>query len=107
MQAIVDSPADLGRLVRRTRETHAISQRELAERLGVTQRWLSELESGKGKQINERYFAVLAALGIRLTAHAVSDRVPAFIAEHAENLRSGDRAWTRALPPPIALSATR
>lgn len=68
MQALIDSPADLGRLVRHTREAHGLSQRELAERIGVTQRWLSELESGKGKQINERYFSVLAVLGIRLTA---------------------------------------
>lgn len=73
MQAIVDSPADLGRLVKHTRERHGISQRDLAGRLNVTQRWLSELESGKGKQINERYFAVLAALGIRLTASVVDD----------------------------------
>jgi transcriptional regulator with XRE-family HTH domain len=38
----------------------------LAERLGVTQRWLSELEAGKGKQANERYFEVLHLLGVRL-----------------------------------------
>jgi len=68
MQAVIASPADLGRLIRRTRESHGVTQRDLAVRLDVSQRWLSELESGKGKQINERYFAVLAALGIRLTA---------------------------------------
>lgn len=68
MQAIITSPADLGRLVRHTRESHGLSQRELAERIGITQRWLSELESGKGKQINARYFAVLDALDIRLSA---------------------------------------
>lgn len=68
MHANIDSPADLGRLVRYTRESHKLSQRELAERIGISQRWLSELESGKGKQINDRYFEVLSALGIRLTA---------------------------------------
>ena len=41
-------------------------------KVGVSQRWLSELEAGKGKQINERYFAVLGALGIHLRA-TVSD----------------------------------
>ncbi len=39
----------------------------------MSQRWLSELESGKGKQINERYFAVLTALGIHLTATVMDD----------------------------------
>ncbi|MFD2839375.1 helix-turn-helix domain-containing protein [Populibacterium corticicola] len=38
----------------------------MAERLGVTQRWLSELEAGKGKQANERYFKVLHLLGVRV-----------------------------------------
>ncbi|GAA4487307.1 helix-turn-helix domain-containing protein [Microbacterium panaciterrae] len=73
MQAVIASPADLGRLVRYTRDSHGITQRELAARLDVSQRWLSELESGKGKQINDRYFAVLAALGIRLTATVTDD----------------------------------
>lgn len=72
MQAVIASSEDLGRLVRRVREAHGLSQRELASELGVSQRWLSELESGKGKQVNARYFAVLDALGIRLTA-ALSD----------------------------------
>lgn len=73
MQAIIASPADLGRLVRQTRQAHDVTQRDLAARLGVSQRWLSELESGKGKQINDRYFAVLAALGIHLTATVHDD----------------------------------
>lgn len=73
MQAIIASPADLGRLVRHTRESHGVTQRDLAARLDVSQRWLSELEAGKGKQINERYFAVLTALGIRLTATVTDD----------------------------------
>ncbi|MGI8393058.1 helix-turn-helix domain-containing protein [Leucobacter sp. W1038] len=68
MQAIVTSPMDVGRLVRHVRRAHGLTQRELAERLGVTHRWLSELESGKGKQANERYFQVLTSLGINLTA---------------------------------------
>lgn len=67
MQALVSSTQDMGRLVRHVRTRHGLTQRELAARLGVTHRWLSELESGRGKQMNDRYFAVLAQLGIRLT----------------------------------------
>ena len=49
MQAIIASPADLGRLVRQTRQTHHVTQRDLAAR------------------------AVLAALGIHLTATVHDD----------------------------------
>ncbi len=66
MEAELKSPADVGRLVRHLRVSHGMSQRDLAERLGVTQRWLSELEAGKGKQANERYFEVLHLLGVRV-----------------------------------------
>ena len=73
MEAIIACPADLGRLVRHIRESHGITQRDLAARLGVSQRWLSELETGEGKQINERYFAVLDSLGIHLRATVSAD----------------------------------
>jgi HTH-type transcriptional regulator/antitoxin HipB len=36
--------------------------------LGSTQRYISELESGKAKRADERYFDLLARLGIDLTA---------------------------------------
>lgn len=68
MQAVIGSPADIGRLVAHVRRRHGLTQRDMAARLGVTHRWYSELESGKGKQANARYFAVLAAMGIRLRA---------------------------------------
>ncbi|MHA3683729.1 hypothetical protein ACXR2T_02210 [Leucobacter sp. HY1910] len=32
----------------------------------ITQRWLSELEQGRGKQLNARYFEVLSMMGIQL-----------------------------------------
>lgn len=73
MQAIITSPADMGRLVRHVRTSHGLTQRQLAEQLGVTHRWLSELESGKGKLLNERYFEVLRALGIGLAAEVRND----------------------------------
>lgn len=73
MRALIGSPADVGRLVRHVRLRHGLTQRELAAKLGVTHRWLSELESGKGKQANERYFAVLGMLGIGLSAEIDDD----------------------------------
>ena len=68
MRALIETSVDLGRLVRRLREDNGFSQRELASRLGVSQRYLYELETGKPKTADDRYFRLLAALGIRLTA---------------------------------------
>lgn len=73
MKAIVANAGDLGRLVRRLRESHQLSQRELAARLGTSQRYIYELESGKPKTADARYFALLALLGITLTAEARDD----------------------------------
>jgi len=61
------SPADVGRAVRHARHDLAMSQVELAERLGVSQRWLSELETGKPKILDARLFDVLAQVGLKLT----------------------------------------
>ncbi len=63
----VRTPQDLGRAVRHARRTAGLSQRALAERLGVSQRWLTELETGKPKILDERLFDVIAKLGISIT----------------------------------------
>lgn len=70
MHAIISTPADLGRLVRRIRQDRGLSQRALAELLGTSQRYIHELETGKPKTADGRYFEILALLGIRLTAEA-------------------------------------
>lgn len=76
MHTPILSPADLGHLVRLVRSRRGLSQVLLAEQLGVTQRWLSELETGRGKHLDERYFRVLEMLGIRLSAE-IDDPAPA------------------------------
>ncbi|MBC9935932.1 MULTISPECIES: helix-turn-helix domain-containing protein [unclassified Leucobacter] len=76
MESPITAPEDVGRLVRSVRERYGASQQDLADRLGVSQRWLSELELGKGKQANARYFEVLRLLGIRLSG-TVSEAKPA------------------------------
>lgn len=68
MRALIEKPDDLGRLVRRLRVDAGMNQRELAERLGISQRYISELESGKPKRIDHHYFRVLSLLGIVLNA---------------------------------------
>lgn len=58
------TPQDLGRAVRHARNEAGLSQVELAARLGVTQRWLSELETGRPKILDDRLFDVITKLGI-------------------------------------------
>lgn len=65
-QGFIESPADLGRVVAAVRSRNNLSQDALAERLGVSQRYLSELERGRTKLFDDRFIAVLGQLGIRL-----------------------------------------
>ena len=75
------TPADLGLLVRRVRNQRQLSQDELARLLGVTQRYLSELENGKPKLADERFFRILRSMGVVVTAStdgAAPDHRPAY-----------------------------
>lgn len=67
MQGQLRTPQDLGRAVRHARRAAGLPQRALAARLDVSQRWLTELETGKPKILDERLFDVIAKLGISLT----------------------------------------
>lgn len=45
-----------------------LSQRELAKRLGTTQRYVWEMEAGKPSIFVERLFAMMKETGVELTA---------------------------------------
>ena len=64
----IGSPEELGDAIRQGREIQGRSQRELAARLGVTQKWLWELEQGKPGLLMERLFAALRAVDVTLLA---------------------------------------
>jgi len=66
MHGVITAPAGLGAAVRHVRTSHALTQVELAARLGVSQRWLSELETGRPKVFGPQLFDVLEKLGIAL-----------------------------------------
>lgn len=67
MHGVMKSMADLGLMVYGVRRRAGLSQRDLAARLGVSQRYLYELETGKPKVLNAQLFAVLDKLGIELS----------------------------------------
>lgn len=72
MIAQIRSAADLGDFIRRIRLKHGMTQGQLAAALGTTQRYVSELEAGRPKRADERYFEILAKLGIGITAETTS-----------------------------------
>lgn len=64
----ISSPEDLGNVLRQARRRTGLSQRELARRLGTTQRYIWELEAGKHSIFLDRLFAVLGLTGTSLIA---------------------------------------
>lgn len=72
----IRTPEALGRAIQQARAVRGLSQRELAAQLGITQRWLWELEQGKPGIFTDRLFAVLRAVDARLEI-AIPDPPPA------------------------------
>src|SRR5688500_6240641 len=55
--------ATVGARVRALRESRAMSRRELSERSGVSERFLAQLETGRGNISLSRFADVASALG--------------------------------------------
>lgn len=64
----VTSAESLGRILQQARLLSGMSQRELAERLGTTQRYIWEIEAGKPSIFTDRLFAAMRETGMELTA---------------------------------------
>jgi HTH-type transcriptional regulator/antitoxin HipB len=60
----VNNSRDLGSYLRERRHSSGFTQGQLAERAGVSRRWLSELEAGKASAEVGRVLRVVAALGL-------------------------------------------
>lgn len=63
---LVQTSADIGHLVRRERLRQGLTQMSLAERLGATQRWISEIENGKASAEIGRVLRCIQALGLEI-----------------------------------------
>ena len=64
----VTSAESLGRILQQARLLRGLSQRELAERLGTTQRYIWEIEAGKPSIFMERLFAMMREVDVELFA---------------------------------------
>lgn len=68
--APIETPEELGSLIRARRKELGLNQTELADIARITLRLVSELERGKATAQLEGILRVLAALGIVLEARA-------------------------------------
>ena len=64
----VTRPTDLGDFLRDRRLERGLTQAELAEELGISRRYVVEIEQGKPSLYTDRLFAVLRELDIVLKA---------------------------------------
>ena len=71
--AYVFSPADLGGFLARLRAERGLTQADLADELGISRRYLYEIETGKPSLYTDRLFMALRVLGARLTIEAKVD----------------------------------
>jgi len=66
--AWVTRPTDLGDFLRARRLQRGLTQAELADELGISRRYVVEIEQGKPSLYTDRLFAVLRELDIVLKA---------------------------------------
>ena len=64
----VTSAESLGRILQQARLLAGLTQRDLAQRLGTTQKYIWELESGKPSIVMDRLFAAMRETGMELSA---------------------------------------
>lgn len=64
----VSSPQALGRLLQQARLAQGLSQQEVAAQLGISQGYVSELESGKTSLALTRIFDIMRLTGMTLHA---------------------------------------
>ena len=75
--AIIKNPYTLGQVIQQSRLQRGISQRDLAVMLGISQKWVWEMEKGKPGLLLDRLFMILAKTGITLSAEFETDGAPA------------------------------
>jgi len=58
----------LGQVIQQSRMIRGVSQRELAGELGISQKWVWEMEQGKPGILMDRLFMILDKNGVTLSA---------------------------------------
>ena len=70
----IQTPAELGTLIRNTRQKLGLDQSSLSKKIGVSRLWLNEIEKGKPRAEIGLVLRTLAALNITLSATTAAKR---------------------------------
>ena len=73
----IPTPEALGLMLQQGRLLRGMSQRDLADHLGIGQKWVWQMESGKPGLFTERLFEMLRATGVHLYAEVELPEPPA------------------------------
>src|SRR5882762_9035611 len=65
------SAAEVGKIIAAARRHHKLTQTELAQAIGATQTWVSEVENGKETAQIGKVLRALSHLGVRLQTGVV------------------------------------
>ncbi|MCL2060471.1 MAG: helix-turn-helix domain-containing protein [Oscillospiraceae bacterium] len=76
MTTKIKDPFTLGQILQQGRLQRGISQRALANQLGISQKWVWEMEQGKPGLLMERLFMILEKTEITLLAEFDTEDVP-------------------------------
>ena len=66
----------LGQVIQQSRLQQGLSQRDVAKLLGVSQKWVWEMEQGKPGLLMDRLFMILEKTGVTLSAEFDAEDVP-------------------------------
>jgi len=72
----VKNPYTLGLVIQQSRMQQGFSQRDMAKMLGISQKWVWEMEQGKPGMLMDRLFLILEKTGITLSAEFEIKDVP-------------------------------
>ena len=64
----IENPYTLGMIIQQSRLQQGITQREFAKMLGISQKWIWQMEQGKPGILMDRLFLVLEKAGVSLSA---------------------------------------
>ena len=68
ISAKINNSFTLGQIIQQSRLQQGFSQRDLAKMLGISQKWVWEMEQGKPGILMDRLFLILEKTGVTLTA---------------------------------------
>ena len=73
----INNSYTLGLIIQQSRLQQGFSQRELAKMLGISQKWVWEMEQGKPGVLMDRLFLIMEKVGVTLTAEFDAKDEPA------------------------------